>query len=613
MEVFMAGITSSLNTALSGLATSQEEIGVVGNNIANVDTVGFKASSLDFKTQFLQNFTFGSAPNGDLGGTNPLQIGLGATSGAITTDFSDGALQATGVDTNLAIQGNGFFVLKQGTQQVYTRDGSFQLNGLNQLVSGTGQLVQGYTVDSNYNVIPGTLTNLTIPVGTASVAQATTNVNISGQLDADGVLPTTPAQLYTTYYQATAPGVVDPTNPPTGATALTALSDSSGNFLYQAGDVITLNATEGTSPSNAPNNSTTRSTTNTFTVTGSSTLSDLTTFLQGALGINVATNANDGVVATSPTGLTLPGTPGVNITTGPGTPGNPPANAAVVSIVGNLGTGNDITLDQNSLTVTHGGVVQPTTQAFTKVANADGESAYTTTNVFDSLGNTLNLNVIVSLVSKTSTGTTWQVYATSPDGTGTGAQFSNSIGLGTLTFDGNGNLLNSTTPNVTIDRANTGAIPNLQFSVDFSKVQAQGPTDGVTNDNSSLNASADGAIPGVLKTFSIGPDGTIVGAFSNGLNRTVGQVALATFQNNEGLVNEGGNTYVAGPNSGNAIITTPGALSSGSLTAGSLEGSNVDLSTEFVKLISASTAFSASSRVITSANQLLQDLLSAAR
>src|SRR5689334_21252181 len=112
------GITSSLQTGLSGLSASQQQIDVVGNNIANVNTVGFKSSRLDFKTQFLQNFSFGSAPNGDLGGTNPLQIGLGASTGSITKDFSDGSLQVTGVPTNLAIQGQGMFVLQDGTKQV---------------------------------------------------------------------------------------------------------------------------------------------------------------------------------------------------------------------------------------------------------------------------------------------------------------------------------------------------------------------------------------------------------------------------------------------------------------------------------------------------------------
>ena len=399
---------------------------------------------------------------------------------------------------------------------------------------------------------------------------------------------------------------------------LTSLVDSNNTPLYQLGDVIQLTATEGTAPSNAAS-ATTRTITESFTVTNTSKLSDLTSFLTGAMGINTSTTppANGAVVASPlPAGFpTVPGVPGVSITTGLGGGGtnNPPTNSAVINVVGNLGTGSDITLDQNSLIVKRAGTTVNETQNWTKTAAADGESVYTTTNVYDSLGNTLNLNIVASLVSKTSTGTTWQVYATSPDGTASGAQLNNVIGLGTLSFDGNGNLLSSSTPNVTIDRQNTGAIPNLQFSINFSGVQAQGPTNGVTNDNSTLNATSDGAIPGVLKTFSIGTDGMITGAFSNGLNRTVGQVTLATFQNDEGLVDEGGNTYVAGPNSGNAVITTPGSLSAGSITAGSLEGSNVDLSTEFVKLISASTAFSASSRVITSSNQLLQDLLSAAR
>ena len=599
----MAGITSSLNTALSGLATSQQEIGVVGNNIANVNTVGFKSSSLDFKTQFLQNFTFGSAPAGNLGGTNPLQIGLGATSGALTTDFSDGSLQATGVDTNLAIQGNGFFVLKQGSQQVYTRDGSFQLNGLNQLVSGTGQYVQGYTVDSNFNIVPGTLTNLTIPIGTASVAEATSNVSLSGQLNASGPLATSPAVLSTEVFQANG-------TPPSNISLLTDLTTANGSPLFALNNVITLNATEGTTPTNGVSTVTARTVTHTLDVGANTTLGDLQTFLQGSLGINMSNGANGNVTATDPlSNTTLP--VGVTLAAGED-PLN--ANATAISIVGNLGTGNDISLDDNAMTVaTSNGTATNDVFNWNKSATADGESVRTTTTVYDSLGNALNLNIVASLVGKSSTGTTWQVYATSPDGSATGAQIQDAIGLGSLTFDGNGNLLSSNVPTVKIDRTNTGAVPNLTMSINFSGVQALGPQSGTTTDQSLLTPTVDGAPPGTLKSFSIGPDGTIIGSFNNGLTRTVGQVALATFQNNEGLVNDGSNTYSAGPNSGNPIITTPGALSSGTLTAGSVEGSNVDLSTEFVKLIAASTAFSASSRVITSSNQLLQDLLSAAR
>ena len=180
------GITSALNTGLSGLASNQSQIDVVGNNIANVNTVS-KSSRLDFKTQFLQNLSFGTAPSGDMGGTNPMQIGLGTQTGAITRNFGRGSLQVTGVDTNLAIQGDGFFILKDGTQQVYTRDGSFQLNGLNQLVSGTGQLLQGYGVDSSFSIDSSKLTALTIPINALTVAQASQTATAVGQFNATGI------------------------------------------------------------------------------------------------------------------------------------------------------------------------------------------------------------------------------------------------------------------------------------------------------------------------------------------------------------------------------------------------------------------------------------------
>src|SRR5215217_7958703 len=105
------GITSSLQTGLSGLSSSQSQIDVVGNNIANVNTVGFKSSRLDFKTQFLQTLSYGTAPSDVLGGTNPVQIGLGTQAGSISRNFGDGSLKVTGVSSNMAVQGDGFFVL----------------------------------------------------------------------------------------------------------------------------------------------------------------------------------------------------------------------------------------------------------------------------------------------------------------------------------------------------------------------------------------------------------------------------------------------------------------------------------------------------------------------
>lgn len=582
------GITSALVTALSGLATSQSQIDVVGNNIANVNTVGFKSSNLDFKTQFLENFSFGTAPNGNQGGTNPVQIGLGATAGAISRDFSDGSLEATGVDTNLAIQGDGFFVLKDGTSQVYTRDGSFQLNGLNQLVSGTGQLVQGYGVDSNFNIVNGVLGNVTIPLGSLTVAQATQNVTMIGSLDANGALPTAVSQLTLgqDLYLTNGAGGVSAT-PPDATTPLTSLTDASGNPLFQSGDVINLGGTKGTNTVATQN----------FPITATTTLGDLISFTQGTLGINTTAGVNGSLTA-----------PGVSIAADPAVPAG---NAMQLNIDGNPGTTNDITLDPNSLTITRGGTTL-TPFTWTKTGTANGESVVTTIPAYDSLGTPINVNVTAVLQSKTNTGSTWQIFAESNGGTATGANVQTAVGEGTLSFDNNGALISTNEPTVTINRSNTGATPNLTFNLDFSGTNAlSGTSTGSTSNGSTLNYNTeDGSAQGTLESFTIGSDGVISGSFTNGLSRNLGQIALATFRNDEGLIDAGNNTFQEGPNSGNAIITTPTQQGAGEVVAGSLELSNVDLSSEFVKLISASTGFSASSRVITTADQLLQSLLS---
>jgi flagellar hook protein FlgE len=119
----------------------------------------------------------------------------------------------------------------------------------------------------------------------------------------------------------------------------------------------------------------------------------------------------------------------------------------------------------------------------------------------------------------------------------------------------------------------------------------------------------DGSPIGTLDSFSVGEDGVITGSFTNGLARTIGQFALASFVNNEGLVALGNNFYGTGPNSGNPIIAAPTQFGTGRVVAGALEQSNVDLASEFVDLITASTGFSAASRVITTADELLQQLL----
>jgi flagellar hook protein FlgE len=182
------------------------------------------------------------------------------------------------------------------------------------------------------------------------------------------------------------------------------------------------------------------------------------------------------------------------------------------------------------------------------------------------------------------------------------------LGTGTITFDNAGQLVGATNTSISVTRANTGATTPLAVQLDFANLTS------LTSRGSELvMTEQDGSATGTLNSFSIGADGTITGSFSNGLTRTLGQVALATFNNPEGLVDRGGNMLIAGANSGVAVITPPQQLGAGSIRSGALELSNVDLSEEFINLIVASTGFTAASRVISTSDRLLTELLNTSR
>jgi flagellar hook protein FlgE len=185
----------ALNTAVSGLKTQQFRIELVGHNIANVDTTAYKAARAEFNTILSQLVRAGIAPQGNLGGIDPIHLGLGAQVGATTTNFNQGPVKLTGVASDLALDGDGFFVLRDGTgEQVYTRDGSFSINPSNLLHdTATGAIVQGWGVDENFQVQSGgPLENIVIPVGAMKIARATEsarlegNLNSAGQVAADG-------------------------------------------------------------------------------------------------------------------------------------------------------------------------------------------------------------------------------------------------------------------------------------------------------------------------------------------------------------------------------------------------------------------------------------------
>ena len=564
------GLTGALFNGVSGLDVNQTWLNVIGNNVANSNTTAFKSSQVLMAPQFYVTDANATAPTTDFGGTNPSQEGLGATVQSIQANFAAGTIQPTGKQTDMAINGNGFFVVQTPTQQLYTRDGAFTLNSSNQLVTNTGAFVQGYGVDANGTVQRGSLTHLSIPLGATQVAQATTTATMQGNLDGSGT-PATGASILLSQDLTTVGGAAAPS----GTTLLTQLASSAtpNTPSFTSGQTITLQGTAGGRSLPAA----------TFTVTGTSTAQDLMTFFQQNMGINT------GVTATPPPGVTMEA----------GTA----ANTAHFVITGNTGSQNALEIAGAALTTSAGTsplTFNDGTDAAGIKSDPSGESVYSSFTAYDSLGNPITMNITAVLQSKSSAGNTWQFYAQSPQNEVGGIN----VGSGTLTFDNYGNLASSTGTTVTVDRSGTGALTPLSINLNFSQMTE------LSGQQSTLVTSTQNGFPaGTLDSFTVGNDGTVSGAYSNGQTRTIGQVAVASFNDNDGLTNMGGNVFASSAASGSPQIGIPGQLGAGAIDGASLEQSNVDLSTEFTNMIIASTGFSAASRVITTSDQMIQELL----
>lgn len=182
----------SLFSGVAGLRNHQTRMDVIGNNISNVNTIGFKASRVNFQDVLSQTVQGASSPQGSRGGTNPMQIGLGMSVASIDTVFTDGSFQPTGKQTDLSIKGQGFFILSDGANKVYTRAGNFDFDTKgNYLVPGTGYKVMGWMADGSGKIDTNAdLTNIQIPVGAPMPAQATTKITYSHNLDAKVVAGT---------------------------------------------------------------------------------------------------------------------------------------------------------------------------------------------------------------------------------------------------------------------------------------------------------------------------------------------------------------------------------------------------------------------------------------
>ena len=181
----------SLYSGISGLQAHQQMLDVTGNNIANVNTVGFKSSSVEFEDTLSQLVSGATAAGAAHGGSNPAQIGLGVKVAGIATNFAQGSSQATGKPTDLMISGDGFFNVRLGGQNLYTRAGNFDFDATGTLVSAEGGFVQGWTADATGNVNTNqALGNIKLPVDSVVPAAATTKASFAGNLPSDAAAAT---------------------------------------------------------------------------------------------------------------------------------------------------------------------------------------------------------------------------------------------------------------------------------------------------------------------------------------------------------------------------------------------------------------------------------------
>jgi flagellar hook protein FlgE len=655
---------ASLYSGVSGLQNHQVRMNVIGNNIANVNTIGFKGGRVTFREALVQDFRGAGRPTDLTGGTNPIQLGLGMQVSTVDNLFRQGGLETTGQVTDLAIQGSGFFVLSDNSGVFYSRAGSFNFDANATLVEpASGLFVQGRMANSDGTIpVSNPIGRITVPFGQQDPARATTEVSFGNNLDS--MATDSVASLVS------------------GGT--TGISTVIGSAVNGAGGVHTLTIT-GAQATNS-------------TFTGANVANDGT----GAPGITLSNNMtlsslgvtdasgfqlsrDNGLRVDTVSGLTVSSTVGdlinaINqiadvraelvggeiqisrVRAGSGLDYNIQSSAAAVTLdpVGGFATGGNIigvilgvangaTFTANSGTnhtfacgdifVPTGEVAQASeslaidvddntglamgilglgkggVEVSTMNGLAAGTASITTEDtlhgasitVYDSQGGKHSLT-IEFLKSVNTNEWNWTASFS-------GIETIVSGGMGRVRFNPDGSLLefnyDGGASSLTFNPNNGAAASNVAIDAGMA-----GGFDGLTGFASPNTASLlqqDGYTVGILDKISIDQGGTIYGIFTNGINRALAQILLADFNNVGGLLKAGSSLYQSSANSGAAMVGVAGETISGSISSGALESSSVDISQEFTSMITAQRGFQANARIITTSDSMLDELVNLKR
>ncbi len=619
----------SLFTAISGLNNHQTKLDVIGNNIANVNTTAFKSGRVRFADILNQTLRGASAPQDSRGGINPMQVGLGMQVAAIDNNHTQGNLQSTGRELDMAIQGNGFFIVNDGRQNYFTRDGSFARGADGYLVnSANGFRVMGWMAGTDGSVDvtqpPG---SLNIPLGFKAEARATENMIFGGNLSAS-VKPLS-GEVITS--RDGGEGV-------DSAFMISAGDADGGSFMLlidgnvtdsipfdaAAGELVA--AIEALGPPYTGN----------VTVTEDGAGTWVVSFDTAEIGSPVAVEFNgddlsfggvtgdhtgDGVSTLSAGSDSVNELQQISINNATGGSFTLSFDGETTGPLAYNATADNIRAALQSLTAINSGDVSvtgsiggPWTVEFTgSLAGTDVAALQINTegllssfplemDVYDSLGNVHTLAVAFDKAGTNEW--TWEAHIKDGDSLlGTGS--------GTIAFNEHGSVISGQEGTFTLNPIPAGSSlegsDSLQIMLNFSALsQLVGETDA-------LLRQQDGFPMGILSAFTVGGTGIVTGAYSNGMVAALGQIALGRFENPEGLIKVGSNMFQSSANSGDVFIGTPGTQGRGTIETSTLEMSNVNIAFEFTEIITTSRAFQANSRVITSSDELLQEVVNLKR
>ena len=548
----------ALTAGVTGLQAHQKMLDVAGNNLANVNTNAFKASTITFSELLSETIKKASQPTATIGGTNPQQMGSGVGVANIKRDMSQGNIVNTGQPLDMAIEGEGYFVLNDGQQNVFTRIGAFGVDANSSLVDpATGYHVQRIGSEGELDGFQTAgVTDIHIPYDTTLPAKATENMVVSGNLSADGTTARTQllqSDMIYTYND----------NVAQLTTAISDLGQFSGSFASGETGTITITGTQ--------RDRTAIDSGNTLAVDAATTMSDLIDAINGLLTDSTASLTEDGKI---------------KITDDASGYSKTDINLAYTS-----STGGDDTL-------TMPGYFEIVTAGGNEVKNVN-------ITMVDSQGGKHTLN---AAFVRTDTANTWDMVLISLTGNVSSMVDRRIEGI---TFSPTGAY------NGLSDNTETASF-GVKFAHDEATTQTVnvslgtvGNFDGITQFAGSSTAvvnKQDGYEAGRLSSLSVNNEGTVVGAFSNGIKKNIASIQVSLFQNAAGLESVGNGYYIASANSGEAVATSALSGGAGAIHGSSLEKSNVDVATEFVTMIEAQNGYQANARTIRVATDILSTL-----